>query len=173
MERGKIKNKRKGKSSVGGDWEGREKNINMVTLQPEKHDAVFFLAVIALLVAICVAEVPLCHPRHKGAVVKMDEASLTVNNELGAEVVVSWLSDHCYQVRLTFTAVSDPTTHTHTHTHCCCHISPVLQCVYQPLGVVPAGPGPGMPSSVDFIVGTQHGITLQLNSSPVSLELCT
>uniref|UniRef100_A0A4W5JND1 Uncharacterized protein n=1 Tax=Hucho hucho TaxID=62062 RepID=A0A4W5JND1_9TELE len=143
MERGKIKNKRKGKSSVGGDWEGREKNINMVTLQPEKHDAVFFLAVIALLVAICVAEVPLCHPRHKGAVVKMDEASLTVNNELGAEVVVSWLSDHCYQ------------------------------CVYQPLGVVPAGPGPGMPSSVDFIVGTQHGITLQLNSSPVSLELCT
>nr|XP_029507763.1 heparan-alpha-glucosaminide N-acetyltransferase-like [Oncorhynchus nerka] len=73
----------------------------------------------------------------------MDEASLTVNNELDAEMVVSWLSDHCYQ------------------------------CVYQPLGVVPAGPGPGLPSSVDFTVGTQHGITLQLNSSPVSLELCT
>ncbi|XP_064782809.1 heparan-alpha-glucosaminide N-acetyltransferase isoform X2 [Oncorhynchus masou masou] len=70
----------------------------------------------------------------------MDEASLTVNNELDAEMVVSWLSDHCYQ------------------------------CVYQPLGVVPAGLGPGLPSSVDFTVGTQHGITLQLNSS---LELCT
>uniref|UniRef100_A0A8C7N2J1 Recombining binding protein suppressor of hairless-like n=1 Tax=Oncorhynchus kisutch TaxID=8019 RepID=A0A8C7N2J1_ONCKI len=71
-----------------------------------------------------------CHPHHKAAVVKMDEASLTVNNELDAEMVVSWLSDHCYQ------------------------------CVYQPLGVVPAGPGPGLPSSVDFTVGTQHGITL-------------
>uniref|UniRef100_A0A674A2Z8 Heparan-alpha-glucosaminide N-acetyltransferase n=1 Tax=Salmo trutta TaxID=8032 RepID=A0A674A2Z8_SALTR len=112
-------------------------------VQPEKHYKVFFLAVVTLLVAICVAEVPLCHPRHKATVVKMDEASLTVNNELGAEMVVSWLSDHCYQ------------------------------CVYQPLGVVPAGPGPGIPSSVDFTVGTQHGITLQLNSSLVSLELCT
>uniref|UniRef100_A0A674A1P5 Heparan-alpha-glucosaminide N-acetyltransferase n=1 Tax=Salmo trutta TaxID=8032 RepID=A0A674A1P5_SALTR len=141
MERGKIKKKHKGTSSGGGDWEGREKNINMV--QPEKHYKVFFLAVVTLLVAICVAEVPLCHPRHKATVVKMDEASLTVNNELGAEMVVSWLSDHCYQ------------------------------CVYQPLGVVPAGPGPGIPSSVDFTVGTQHGITLQLNSSLVSLELCT
>uniref|UniRef100_A0A8C7L395 Heparan-alpha-glucosaminide N-acetyltransferase n=1 Tax=Oncorhynchus kisutch TaxID=8019 RepID=A0A8C7L395_ONCKI len=104
------------------------KNINMA--QPEKHYKVFFLAVIALLVAICVAEIPSCHPHHKAAVVKMDEASLTVNNELDAEMVVSWLSDHCYQ------------------------------CVYQPLGVVPAGPGPGLPSSVDFTVGTQHGITL-------------
>nr|XP_029513077.1 heparan-alpha-glucosaminide N-acetyltransferase [Oncorhynchus nerka] len=141
MERGKIKKKHKGTYSGGGDREGREKNISMA--QPEKHYKVFFLAVIALLVAICVAEIPSCHPRHKAAVVKMDEASLTVNNELDAEMVVSWLSDHCYQ------------------------------CVYQPLGVVPAGPGPGLPSSVDFTVGTQHGITLQLNSSPVSLELCT
>ncbi|XP_070998831.1 heparan-alpha-glucosaminide N-acetyltransferase-like [Oncorhynchus clarkii lewisi] len=141
MERGKIKRKHKGIYSGGGDREGREKNINMA--QPEKHYKVFFLAVIALLVAICLAEIPLCHPRHKAAVVKMDEASLTVNNELDAEMVVSWLSDHCYQ------------------------------CVYQPLGVVPAGPGPGLTSSVDFTVGTQHGITLQLNSSPVSLELCT
>lgn len=72
----------------------------------------------------------------------MDEASLTINNELESEMVVSWLSDHCYQ------------------------------CLFQPLGVVPAGPGPGMPSSVDFTVGTQHGLTLQLNSTPVNLELC-
>ncbi|XP_045074776.1 heparan-alpha-glucosaminide N-acetyltransferase isoform X1 [Coregonus clupeaformis] len=141
MERVKIKKKRKGTSSGGGDWEAREKNIKMS--QPERHYAVFFLAVNALLVAICVAEVPLCHTRHKATVLKMDEASLTVNNELGTEMVVSWLSDHCYQ------------------------------CVYQPLGVVPAGPGPGVPSSVDLTVGTQHGITLQLNSSPISLELCT
>uniref|UniRef100_A0A674A7A7 Heparan-alpha-glucosaminide N-acetyltransferase n=1 Tax=Salmo trutta TaxID=8032 RepID=A0A674A7A7_SALTR len=123
---------------------GREGRKTSTCVQPESITRCFFLAVVTLLVAICVAEVP-CNmpPRHKATVVKMDEASLTVNNELGAEMVVSWLSDHCYQ------------------------------CVYQPLGVVPAGPGPGIPSSVDFTVGTQHGITLQLNSSLVSLELCT
>ncbi|KAM4604387.1 heparan-alpha-glucosaminide N-acetyltransferase isoform 2-T2 [Polymixia lowei] len=73
----------------------------------------------------------------------MDEAFLTINNELDTEIVVSWMSDHCYQ------------------------------CLYQQLGLVPAGPSPGIPSSIDFIVGTQHGITLQLNKSPVNLELCT
>lgn len=56
MERGKIKRKHKGIYSGGGDREGREKNINMA--QPEKHYKVFFLAVIALLVAICLAEIP-------------------------------------------------------------------------------------------------------------------
>ncbi|XP_019955930.2 heparan-alpha-glucosaminide N-acetyltransferase isoform X2 [Paralichthys olivaceus] len=73
----------------------------------------------------------------------MDEASLTVNNELGTEVVVSWVSEHCYQ------------------------------CLHQQLGVVRAAPSPGQPSSVDFVVSTQHDITLQLNSTPVNLELCT
>ncbi|CAL8328669.1 unnamed protein product [Lota lota] len=72
----------------------------------------------------------------------MDEAFLTVNNELEAKLVVSWMSNHCYQ------------------------------CLYQTLGLVPAGPGPGMSSSGDFIVGTQHGITLQLNNSDVNVELC-
>lgn len=73
----------------------------------------------------------------------MDEAILTVNNELDMEVVVSWMSERCYQ------------------------------CLYQHLGVVPAGSSPGQPSSVDFNVGTQHEITLQLNSTPVNVELCT
>ncbi|XP_034748638.1 heparan-alpha-glucosaminide N-acetyltransferase isoform X4 [Etheostoma cragini] len=73
----------------------------------------------------------------------MDEAILTVNNDLDTEVVVSWMSERCFQ------------------------------CLYQQLGVVPAGPSPGQPSSVDFVVNTQHGITLQLNSTPVNLELCT
>jgi ribosome assembly protein YihI (activator of Der GTPase) len=56
MERGKIKKKHKGTNSGGGDQEGREKNINMA--QPEKRYKVVFPAVIALLVAICVAEIP-------------------------------------------------------------------------------------------------------------------
>ncbi|XP_073323577.1 heparan-alpha-glucosaminide N-acetyltransferase isoform X2 [Pagrus major] len=73
----------------------------------------------------------------------MDEASLTVINELDTEVVVSWMSERCYQ------------------------------CLYQQLGVVPGRSSSGQPSSVDFFVSTQHEITLQLNSTPVNLELCT
>ncbi|KAM6940724.1 heparan-alpha-glucosaminide N-acetyltransferase [Xenentodon cancila] len=65
----------------------------------------------------------------------MDEALLAVRNELSSEVTVAWRSERCYQ------------------------------CLYQQLGVVPAGPGPGQPSSVDFAVSTQHEITLQLNST--------
>ncbi|XP_031415518.1 heparan-alpha-glucosaminide N-acetyltransferase isoform X2 [Clupea harengus] len=72
----------------------------------------------------------------------MDEAILTVSNELQSDMVVSWLSDHCYQ------------------------------CLFQPLGEVPAALEPGIPSVVDFTVGTQHPLTLQLNSSPVNLEQC-
>ncbi|XP_019955929.2 heparan-alpha-glucosaminide N-acetyltransferase isoform X1 [Paralichthys olivaceus] len=106
------------------------------------------LAAAALLVAVCVAP-PAAEAsasgftHHKHSVLKMDEASLTVNNELGTEVVVSWVSEHCYQ------------------------------CLHQQLGVVRAAPSPGQPSSVDFVVSTQHDITLQLNSTPVNLELCT
>lgn len=73
----------------------------------------------------------------------MDEAFLTVNNELETEVVVSWMSEQCYQ------------------------------CLYQQLGVVPAGSSPGQPSSADFVISTQHEVTLQLNSTPGNLELCT
>ncbi|XP_068448039.1 heparan-alpha-glucosaminide N-acetyltransferase isoform X2 [Clinocottus analis] len=73
----------------------------------------------------------------------MDEATLTVNNELDAEVVVSWVSERCYQ------------------------------CLYQLLGVLPAAPGPGRTSSANFVVSTQHKITLQLSSAAVNQELCT
>uniref|UniRef100_I3JQL1 Heparan-alpha-glucosaminide N-acetyltransferase n=1 Tax=Oreochromis niloticus TaxID=8128 RepID=I3JQL1_ORENI len=79
---------------------------------------------------------------HKHLSLKMDEAQLTVNNELSYEVQVSWMSQRCYQ------------------------------CLYQQLGVVPAGLGPGQPSSVNFVVSTQHEITVQINSTPIELELC-
>ncbi|XP_047189793.1 heparan-alpha-glucosaminide N-acetyltransferase isoform X2 [Scophthalmus maximus] len=72
----------------------------------------------------------------------MDEALLTVNNELDTGVVVSWISERCHQ------------------------------CLYQQLGVVPAAPSPARLSSVEFVVSTQHEITLQLNSTPVNLDLC-
>uniref|UniRef100_A0A8C2WAS6 Heparan-alpha-glucosaminide N-acetyltransferase n=1 Tax=Cyclopterus lumpus TaxID=8103 RepID=A0A8C2WAS6_CYCLU len=83
----------------------------------------------------------LSHHKHKA--LKMDEAILTVNNELDAEVVVSWVSERCYQ------------------------------CLYQQLGVLPAAPNPGQPSSANYIVSTQHEIRLQLSSATVNKELCT
>uniref|UniRef100_A0A665WYQ0 Heparan-alpha-glucosaminide N-acetyltransferase n=1 Tax=Echeneis naucrates TaxID=173247 RepID=A0A665WYQ0_ECHNA len=85
---------------------------------------------------------PVGFSHHKQRALKMDEAHLTVNNDLSTDVVVSWTSQHCYQ------------------------------CLYQQLGVVPAAPSPGKPNSVDFVVSTQHEITLQLNSTPDTLELC-
>uniref|UniRef100_A0AAQ6A8R7 DUF5009 domain-containing protein n=1 Tax=Amphiprion ocellaris TaxID=80972 RepID=A0AAQ6A8R7_AMPOC len=118
------------------------------TTQQEENNMVP-LAAAALVVAVFVvpltAEVSACKctgsevKRHLA--LKMDEALLTVKNDLDTEVVVSWMSQRCYQ------------------------------CLYQQLGVVPAGPSPGQPSSVDFIVGTQHEITLQLNSTLVSMEV--
>lgn len=107
----------------------------------------FFLATIALVVSICM--VPLTasstsgRPHPKRIVLKMDEALLTVSNDLRVDLVVSWISEHCYQ------------------------------CLYQQLGMVPAGSGPGQPSSVDFVVSTQHEITLQLNSTSDNQELCS
>ncbi|XP_068176914.1 heparan-alpha-glucosaminide N-acetyltransferase isoform X2 [Antennarius striatus] len=106
----------------------------------------FPLPVIALVVAVCV--VPLTGSSspyftyYKHIVLKMDEAVLTVNNDLDTAVSVSWVSEQCYQ------------------------------CLYQQIGIVPAGPSPGQPSSVDFVVTTQHEIALQLNSSLVNQELC-
>lgn len=44
---------------------------------------------------------PAGFPHHKHQAQRMDEAYLTVNNELDAEVVVSWMSERCYQVGLT------------------------------------------------------------------------
>ncbi|KAM7010060.1 heparan-alpha-glucosaminide N-acetyltransferase [Tautogolabrus adspersus] len=141
MAKGKLKRSSADTSSVEG-MKASQKDMK----QPDKH-ALLSLAPIALVVALCV--VPLTahrstsgFPHQKHIVLKMDEALLTVNNEVDAELVVSWVSDRCYQ------------------------------CLYQQLGVVPAGSSPGQPSSADFIVSTQHQITLQLNSTSVKMELC-
>uniref|UniRef100_A0A8C6LKF3 Heparan-alpha-glucosaminide N-acetyltransferase n=1 Tax=Nothobranchius furzeri TaxID=105023 RepID=A0A8C6LKF3_NOTFU len=104
-----------------------------------------FRAVIALLVAVCVVPLTadvLTRDHQRRLDLKMDEALLRVNNELDSDVLVTWRSERCYQ------------------------------CSYQQLGVIPARPSPGQSSSVDFTVSTQHAITLQLNSTPDTLELC-
>ncbi|XP_051559292.1 heparan-alpha-glucosaminide N-acetyltransferase-like isoform X1 [Myxocyprinus asiaticus] len=103
-------------------------------------------AVIVLMLAACAAhktDRPASSPTHrKSYVLKMDEAALSVINEIENEMMLFVLSDHCYQ------------------------------CLLQPLGIVPAGLGPGTPTTVGFVVGTQHPLTLQLNSTPANLELC-
>uniref|UniRef100_A0A8D0AYV5 Heparan-alpha-glucosaminide N-acetyltransferase n=1 Tax=Sander lucioperca TaxID=283035 RepID=A0A8D0AYV5_SANLU len=139
MAKRKLK-KSKDTASVLGVKPASQKEM----AQREKY--VFSLAALALVVAVCA--VPLTAEtsssglsHHNHIILRMDEAILTVNNELATEVVVSWMSERCFQ------------------------------CLYQQLGVVPAGPSPGQPSSVDFVVSTQHGITLQLNSTPVQLEV--
>lgn len=124
-----------------------EQAIQKDMKQPQKYD-IFSLAAVVLVVAVCVA--PLAaemsissFPHHKHTVLKMDEAFLTVNNELDTDITVSWMSERCYQ------------------------------CLYQNLGVVSGAPIPGQPSSANFVVSTQHAITLQLNNTEANLELCT
>ncbi|KAJ8247763.1 hypothetical protein GJAV_G00250040 [Gymnothorax javanicus] len=103
-------------------------------------------AVIALLMAVCVAplaaRLPLSRSHRKATLSKMDEAALTVNNELQKRIVVSSLSDHCYQ------------------------------CLFQPLREVPASPWPGNTSMAGCSVGSEHPLTLQVNSSEEGNELC-
>uniref|UniRef100_A0A3P9P0Y0 Heparan-alpha-glucosaminide N-acetyltransferase n=1 Tax=Poecilia reticulata TaxID=8081 RepID=A0A3P9P0Y0_POERE len=125
----------------------REKPGKRKEMKQPKQANILFLAVIVVVIAVCVgplmAEISapdFGHSKHVG--LKMDEALLTVSNELETEVLVSWRSERCYQ------------------------------CLYQHLGVVPAGSSPGQPGSADFSVSTQHEITLQLNSTPDAQELC-
>ncbi|XP_023188882.1 heparan-alpha-glucosaminide N-acetyltransferase [Xiphophorus maculatus] len=125
----------------------REKPEKGNEMKQPKQANIFFLAVIVVVIAVCVgplmAEISAPDFGHsKHVAVKMDEALLTVSNELETEVLVSWRSERCYQ------------------------------CLYQHLGVVPAGSSPGQPSSAHFTVNTEHEITLQLNSTPEAQELC-
>ncbi|XP_064190638.1 heparan-alpha-glucosaminide N-acetyltransferase isoform X1 [Anguilla rostrata] len=139
MRTQKLNKKQKGKG-VGND---KEKSVQ--TTKPDSQTMIF-PAVIVLLLAVSVAplaaHLPLSHPHRKSTLLKMDEAALTINNELQSGIVVSWLSDHCYQ------------------------------CLFQPLGVVPAAQEPGLTNSTDVTVGTQHPLTLQVNGSQVNHELC-
>uniref|UniRef100_A0A3Q3IF37 Heparan-alpha-glucosaminide N-acetyltransferase catalytic domain-containing protein n=1 Tax=Monopterus albus TaxID=43700 RepID=A0A3Q3IF37_MONAL len=140
MAKKKLKKKSKDISSVV--WVKQTSQKEMA--QPET--SMFSIAAFALIVALCAvpltAEISTGFLQYKLKVLKMDEAFLKVNNELDTDVMVSWVSEHCYQ------------------------------CLYQQLGVVPAASSPGHPSSIDVGVSTQHEITLKLKSTPVSQELC-
>ncbi|XP_061627325.1 heparan-alpha-glucosaminide N-acetyltransferase isoform X3 [Phyllopteryx taeniolatus] len=131
-------------SSVAGATRAQENEM-----AKSKKLNMFSLSVIASLIAICVAplkaELPSFSLSHfkQHSNLKMDEAFFRVINELDTEVAVYWVSQWCYQ------------------------------CLYQQLGVVPAMSSPGQPRSEEFIVSTQHEITLQVNSTSLIQELCT
>uniref|UniRef100_A0A8C5A0H4 Heparan-alpha-glucosaminide N-acetyltransferase n=1 Tax=Gadus morhua TaxID=8049 RepID=A0A8C5A0H4_GADMO len=129
----KRRKKAKVESNKGSEKESREtdhQRPDVVKMMPRPQNR---CAVLSMYSASL--------PHRKSMSLKMDEAFLKVNNELETKLVVSWMSNHCYQ------------------------------CLYQTLGLVPAGPGPGKSSFVDFIVGTRHGITLQLNNSDPNVEV--
>ncbi|XP_007894737.1 heparan-alpha-glucosaminide N-acetyltransferase [Callorhinchus milii] len=72
----------------------------------------------------------------------MDQASLTVHNEFNKRLVVSWLSEHCYQ------------------------------CLFQELGNVHQGKGEGHFANSTFIVDSKYPLTLQLNITDPVQEVC-
>uniref|UniRef100_A0A3P9HBB6 Heparan-alpha-glucosaminide N-acetyltransferase n=1 Tax=Oryzias latipes TaxID=8090 RepID=A0A3P9HBB6_ORYLA len=85
--------------------------------------------------------VALHHRKHLA--LKMDEALLTVSNELNSSVLVSWKSERCYQVI-------------------------TLQVFYLPV----IFPCHRRTFTASFTVKTQHAVTLQLNNTSNNNELC-
>ncbi|RVE76175.1 hypothetical protein OJAV_G00007530 [Oryzias javanicus] len=136
-----AKDKHKTHSSIVGEKPTKRK----IMTQPENNN-IYSIAIIALLVAVFVApltaESKLARHHRKHFALKMDEALLTVSNELNSSVLVSWRSDRCYQ------------------------------CLYQQLGAVDGASSPGQPSSASFPVSTQHAVTLQINNTSNNNELC-
>ncbi|XP_029706224.1 heparan-alpha-glucosaminide N-acetyltransferase-like [Takifugu rubripes] len=116
-------------------------------MKPSGESSMLALATLVLAAAVCVApRAALSNaslPGHKRTVPGMDKASLTVQSELDSDVMVSWVSEHCYQ------------------------------CVYQQSGILPAARVPGQPSSLNLTVATQHPIILQLNRTADDSVLCT
>ncbi|XP_037554208.1 heparan-alpha-glucosaminide N-acetyltransferase [Nematolebias whitei] len=142
MAKKKVKETTAHRSSVISEKPKKQKAMAHL----ERSNNYLFGAAVALVVAVCI--VPLTaevstpdFSQSKRSDLKMDEAFLRVNNELDSDVLVSWKSESCYK------------------------------CLYQKLGVVPAGSGPGQPTSANFTVSTQHEMTLQVNSTS-AMELC-
>ncbi|KAM9314998.1 heparan-alpha-glucosaminide N-acetyltransferase isoform 1-T1 [Pholidichthys leucotaenia] len=138
MSKGKLEKNTKHSSSAAGVKQRSHNDMAQYT---------FSLAAVALIIAVCAAPlmavISTSDLQHKNLAVKMDEALLSVSNELGTEVLVFWVSQHCYK------------------------------CLYMQLGNVSAGLGPGQPNLKDFVVDTRHKITLQINRTSDNMELCT
>lgn len=142
-----MSKKKQNKTTKGLQTEKKDVHATAENMKAEESsNNTFYLTIVALIMAISV--VPLTAEMsssdfqyQKHRPLKMDEALLIVNNELTTDVVVNWVSQECYQ------------------------------CLFQQLGVVTAAPSPGQPSSSDFVVSTQHELTLRLNDTSTK-QLC-
>lgn len=135
-----MSKKKQNKTTKSLQTEKTDVHATPENMKAEESYTTFYLTIVALIIAISV--VPLTaemsssdfqYQKHKP--LKMDEALLIVNNELTTDVVVSWISQECYQ------------------------------CLFQQLGVVAAAPSPGQLNSSDFVVSAQHELTLRLNDT--------
>ncbi|XP_052402417.1 heparan-alpha-glucosaminide N-acetyltransferase isoform X1 [Carassius gibelio] len=124
----------------------KEEAVTSDVMASEREYRWTVCAVIVLFIALCTAHMTdrpaSSHPHRRTTVLKMDEASLSVTNEMENAMMLYVVSDHCYK------------------------------CLPQLLGVIPASPASGTPTTVGFVVGTQHALTLQLNSTSANLEQC-
>uniref|UniRef100_A0A3P9KEB8 Heparan-alpha-glucosaminide N-acetyltransferase n=1 Tax=Oryzias latipes TaxID=8090 RepID=A0A3P9KEB8_ORYLA len=134
-----AKEKHKTHSSV---VEGKLTKREDMTQLENNNIYIIAVVVVAVFVAPLTAESKLALHHRKHLALKMDEALLTVSNELNSSVLVSWKSERCYQ------------------------------CLYQQLGKVDGASSPGQPSTASFTVKTQHAVTLQLNNTSNNNELC-
>ncbi|XP_036439557.1 LOW QUALITY PROTEIN: heparan-alpha-glucosaminide N-acetyltransferase [Colossoma macropomum] len=135
----------KGEIQTSGE-EKREEGVAADDMASKNQYGLIFPAVIVAFLALCVApltaDLPSSRHRRKTTVLKMDEAALYVISEVESEMLLSVISNHCFQ------------------------------CLPQPVGQVPPRPRPGVPTKVGFTVSTQHALILQLNSTAVNMELC-
>ncbi|XP_053533647.1 heparan-alpha-glucosaminide N-acetyltransferase [Ictalurus punctatus] len=136
---------KKGEKKKSGDVK-RQEGVSVDDMGSKSQYRPVLLALIVVIFSVSVSAVrsELVWSRHsrKTAALKMDEASLTVLNEIQSNLTLSVLSDLCYQ------------------------------CLPQLVGNVTSVSGPGNVSAVIFTVSTQHVLTLQLNSTPANIELC-
>ncbi|GAA6074692.1 heparan-alpha-glucosaminide N-acetyltransferase isoform X1 [Tachysurus ichikawai] len=122
----------------------KQEGVTVDDMGAKSQHGPVIVALIAVIFAVSGirSELVLSRPSRKSPVLKMDEAFLTVLNEIQSDVILSVLSGLCYQ------------------------------CFPQPVGIVPSVSGPGNVSALIFTVNTQHALTLQLNSTPANNELC-
>ncbi|XP_060720711.1 heparan-alpha-glucosaminide N-acetyltransferase isoform X1 [Tachysurus vachellii] len=124
----------------------KQEGVTVDDMGSKSQHGPVIVGLIAVIFAVSVSgirsELVLSRLSRKTPVLKMDEAFLTVVNEIQSDVILSILSGLCYQ------------------------------CFPQPVGIVPSVSGPGNVSAAIFTVSTQHVLTLQLNSTPANNELC-
>ncbi|XP_062865256.1 heparan-alpha-glucosaminide N-acetyltransferase [Trichomycterus rosablanca] len=140
--------KKGGKEKSGGVTEEQRGAVNDRTddMASKNQYGFIIISLMVLMLGVSVAQLQtqpsLFRHVRKNASLKMDEAFLSVLNEIHSELILSVLSDECFQ------------------------------CWPQPVGFVPGASSSSNVSVAGFYLNTQHPLTLQLNSTPLKTEVC-